>query len=333
MSRPPLPNETIVLVVAERAAHESFRRDLARAPIVVHYCCDPELALQAVEGARPTVVLYRAAGNETFGFISRLRVNDGTRELPIVVFSADDDRTNAATAFAAGASDFLTGGADSSELLARLRYHSKMYAEKRALAEAHRTLRLSKSSLLRKIGELERLSCVDGLTGLSNRRYFDDFTAMQWKLAIRERHPFSILMVDIDDFKRYNDTYGHLAGDLVLKRVGEALKGCCQRPVDLIARFGGEEFVVSLRAPLEGASTVANRLCRVVEELAIPHRGSSVAGRVSISIGGACALPVQGEAYLPLVEAADVALYEAKSGGKNKAVFSAPEAVLAYGAR
>ncbi len=306
-----------MLLVAERAAYESIRRGLGAAPLVVYYCGDPELASQSMERVRPTVLLYRAAENESFAFVRGFRGNDATRELPIVVLSRRGDRSDVAAAFAAGASDYVPSDTDQSELIARLRYHSQAYVQKRTFAEAHRVLRESKASLLKKIGELELLSSVDALTGLSNRRYFDDFTAMQWKLAIRERHPFSILMIDVDDFKPYNDTYGHLAGDVVLKRLGHALKGCCKWPVDLIARFGGEEFVVSLRAPLEGASVVAERLCRMVEELGIPHRSSSVAGRVTISIGGASAFPVRGEAYLPLVEAADVALYEAKSGGKN----------------
>ena len=328
-NRPARPEETIVLLVAERAAYESIRRDLRDAPVVVYYCGDPELAAQSVERVGPTVLLYRAAENESFAFVRRFRGNDGTRDLPNVVLSARGDRTDVATAFAAGASDYLTYGSGPGELLARLRYHSEAYVQKRTFAEAHRIVRESKASLLKKIGELELLGSVDALTGLSNRRYFDDFTAMQWKLAIREGHPFSILMIDVDDFKKYNDTYGHLAGDIVLKRLGEALRLCCKRPVDLIARFGGEEFVVSLRAPFEGASVVAERLCSMVEDLDIPHRSSSVAGRVTISIGGASALPVQGEAYLPLVEAAHVALYEAKSGGKNRAVFRAGEGAYA----
>lgn len=315
-----------MLLVAERAAYGSIRRDFGDAPISVHYCGDPELIPQVIERIRPTVLLYRADGDD-LAFVRRFCANDDTRKLPIVVFSARADRMDAAAAFAAGASDYVASGTAPSELLARLRFHSQAYAQTQTLAAAHAALRESKTSLLRKIGEVERLSNVDALTGLSNRRFFDEFTTMQWKLAIRERHAFSILMIDVDDFKRYNDTYGHLAGDVVLKRLAQALERCSRRPVDLVARFGGEEFVMTLRAPLEGASYIAERLCREVEQLAIPHCGSSVAGKVTISVGGASALPERGDAYSQLLAAADAALYEAKRCGKNTAITRAREAL------
>jgi two-component system chemotaxis family response regulator WspR len=179
-------------------------------------------------------------------------------------------------------------------------------------------LRVSQQLLVDKNIELERLTNVDGLTGLSNRRYFNEFTSVQWMHAIRERQPYAILMVDVDDFKRYNDSYGHLAGDEVLKKVAEAVRSCCERPTDLVARFGGEEFVACLASALDGAKVVGDRMCRAVQNAGIPHNGSTVGDTVTVSIGCASTSPRRGASLLSLIEAADVALYDAKHSGKNR---------------
>jgi two-component system chemotaxis family response regulator WspR len=126
-------------------------------------------------------------------------------------------------------------------------------------------------------------------------------------------------MIDVDDFKHYNDSYGHLAGDEVLKKVGAAIMKCCRRPTDLAARFGGEEFVVILPATtLEGAQAFGEKILEGVRELAIAHRASTVAGTITVSVGGAAATPERDGSVLSLIGAADVALYAAKRAGKNR---------------
>jgi two-component system chemotaxis family response regulator WspR len=126
-------------------------------------------------------------------------------------------------------------------------------------------------------------------------------------------------MVDVDDFKPYNDTYGHLAGDEVLRKVGEAIRNCCERPTDLAARFGGDEFIVCLLGvPSDRAYALGEKLRVAVEAIGIPHKGSSVSTTVTAGIGIAWAKPGRGETYLPLIEAADGALYDAKRSGKNR---------------
>ena len=133
-------------------------------------------------------------------------------------------------------------------------------------------------------------------------------------------------MIDVDDFKGYNDTHGHLAGDEVLKTVSDVIHRVFRRPSDLAARFGGEEFVVVLPTThLQGAQVLAERLRKAVEDLEIPHRGSKVSGRITISVGVAARGPETGESPLALVKAADLALYEAKAAGKNR--------VVVYGAK
>ena len=168
--------------------------------------------------------------------------------------------------------------------------------------------------------ELERLTNVDGLTGLSNRRYFNEYIEAEWKRAVRSSKPLSILMIDVDHFKLYNDTYGHLAGDDVLRKVALTLRESCKRSTDLAARYGGEEFAITLpETPSTEIQRLGEEICQAVEALSLPHSASSTAKCVTISVGGATTIPQQGEGFSQLVDAADKALYEAKRAGRNRA--------------
>ncbi|HCL54373.1 MAG TPA: diguanylate cyclase response regulator, partial [Pseudomonas sp.] len=126
------------------------------------------------------------------------------------------------------------------ELVARIRYHSRSYLTLLQRDEAYRALRVSQQQLLDSNLMLQRLMNSDGLTGLSNRRHFDEYLELEWRRAMREQQQLSLLMIDVDYFKAYNDTFGHLAGDEALRRVAEAIRGSCSRPSDLPARYGGE---------------------------------------------------------------------------------------------
>ena len=169
--------------------------------------------------------------------------------------------------------------------------------------------------------ELQRLNNVDALTGASNRKHFNEYIGTEWKRAAREQTPLSVLMIDVDDFKRFNDTYGHLAGDEGLRKVADTARKVAVRPADLAARFGGEEFVIVLPlTPLDGARSVGENLCRRIEDLQIPHSASSVGKFLTVSIGAASAIPQQGDSSLALIKTADDALYEAKKSGKNRVV-------------
>jgi diguanylate cyclase (GGDEF)-like protein len=182
-------------------------------------------------------------------------------------------------------------------------------------------VREANQALYRTNSELRRLTNVDGLTGLSNRRSFDEYLGAQWKLAIREQTPCSMLMIDVDDFKRYNDTYGHLAGDEVLKSIAATLHKRFLRPADLVARFGGEEFVVVLpKTPFAALQLLGESLRRDVEDMNIPYRASAVGEYVTVSVGGASTIPQREDSFVLLIEAADAALYEAKRTGKNRMV-------------
>lgn len=165
---------------------------------------------------------------------------------------------------------------------------------------------------------LEQLAAMDGLTGIANRRHFDEMMEREWRHAIRSREPLALLMCDVDYFKSYNDTYGHQSGDDCLKAIASAIKHSLLRPGDRVARYGGEEFAVILpQSDLASAEQVAQRILDAVRQLAIPHDGPKASGRVTISIGVASLLPERADRLPQLLEAADKALYAAKEAGRD----------------
>jgi diguanylate cyclase (GGDEF)-like protein/PAS domain S-box-containing protein len=167
--------------------------------------------------------------------------------------------------------------------------------------------------------ELQRLSQVDGLTELANRRALDEFLDQEWRRGRRSGTPLACVMADVDFFKAYNDTYGHQAGDDCLRAVASALRRGARRPGDLAARYGGEEFAVILPATdTEGAARVAEKLRAEVEALAVPHAHSTVADHVTISLGVSSIIPGAEGTGAQLLEAADRALYRAKQTGRNR---------------
>lgn len=165
---------------------------------------------------------------------------------------------------------------------------------------------------------LEQLASRDGLTGIANRRSFNETLDKEWTRAQRDSLTLSLLMIDIDHFKRYNDSYGHQAGDLCLQQIAGALEQAVFRPGDLVARYGGEEFgVILIGTDAKGGRAVAQRILECVADLALPHSGGE-GGRVTLSIGIATSIPKPGITQENLVSEADNALYEAKKAGRNR---------------
>lgn len=167
--------------------------------------------------------------------------------------------------------------------------------------------------------KLERLATLDGLTQIPNRRRFDEYLEQEWRRLTREQQPLALLLIDVDDFKRFNDCYGHQEGDRCLYWVAQAINRSIKRPADLVARYGGEEFAAVLpNTDLEGATTVAQTIRAEVERLQIPHAESSIGKWVTLSLGIACTIPTQATSPNSLLMAADYALYEAKHQGRDR---------------
>ena len=165
---------------------------------------------------------------------------------------------------------------------------------------------------------LRRLSQVDGLTGVWNRRYFDEQIEKEWARHARNEAPLSLLMIDLDNFKRFNDTYGHLEGDTCLRKVAEAMENVCSRPADLVARYGGEEFIILLPdTDAAGAWHMATSLVRAVEAINLRHEKNEEYGVVTISCGVVTQCPSDTVALPRFLQSADKALYKSKQKGRN----------------
>jgi len=174
------------------------------------------------------------------------------------------------------------------------------------------------ANLARVNDELQKISSLDGLTGVANRRFHDEMFSKEWRRCRRNRQSLSLVMIDIDFFKLYNDCYGHPAGDSCLKKVSETLNRIIHRPTDLLSRYGGEEFVYTLsECDTKVAYAIAEKARITIEELQIPHQDSPVSKYVTISLGIASIIPEQSLEPTSLSENADNALYQAKKSGRN----------------
>jgi diguanylate cyclase (GGDEF)-like protein len=252
----------------------------------------------------------------------RIKSAPHLRDVPVIMVTAQTETSKLAAAFAAGAMDYITKPSKDAELLARVRSALTLKRETdRRKAREQELLDLT-AKLEEANQRLERLSSLDGLTGIPNRRRFDEYLRSAWAEAAQSGTPLSLLLVDIDHFKPYNDNYGHQQGDECLKRVAGAIHQSVSHAGDLAARYGGEEFVVVLpNATRTRASLVGETLRARVRGLNIPHAHSSASAQVSVSVGAATAWPAQGSSPAEMIEQADEALYMAKRAGRNRVVF------------
>ena len=226
-----------------------------------------------------------------------IKANPETADIPIIFVTAQDTHEEEILGLRLGAVDYITKPFNPAIVRARVENHLKL--------KEYQDI-------------LKRRSHLDGLTGLPNRRAFDETLAREWKRGQRLGSPLSLLLIDVDHFKNYNDHYGHLKGDDCLRQVSAALaeQG---RATDFVGRYGGEEFVALLpHTDLEGAKEVGEKFRRCVATLAIPHEASPVAERVTISLGLATALPSEEQSSASLVQAADEHLYRAKQLGRDR---------------
>jgi diguanylate cyclase (GGDEF)-like protein len=212
---------------------------------------------------------------------------------------------------AAGGDDYLLKPISEVVLAAKIRAMQRIIQMRQSLLVLTRKLDMANQ-------ELKRLTSLDGLTSIANRRHFDEVMLREWRRAMRQGEELSILMCDIDFFKAYNDTYGHQSGDECLRKVAQALVGAMDRGGDLLARYGGEEFVAVLPGTtLSGASFVAAQMRQAVNKLALPHTGSPY-GHITASFGVASGVAMPETEPQDILGAADRALYKAKNAGRNR---------------
>ncbi len=236
---------------------------------------------------------------------SLIRRTPHVQDVPLIMMVAHDDAKKLEEAFAAGATDYVTKPYNEMELIARLRSALRLKQEMDDRKERER--------------ELERLATVDGLTGVGNRRYFDRQFDLEWRRALRNESPLSVILIDVDHFKAYNERYGRQKGDECLKEVASVLCESVKRAGDVVARYDGEEFGVILPSTdVEGAAFVAEGMRAGVEGVWIPHAASAVANHVTISGGVATTVPQRSVPAVSLIADASEALDQAKREGRNR---------------
>lgn len=295
--------------------------------ISFYYCQDPGKALDMAKDNQVTVILLDILMPDISGFevLSRLRRDKFTQRIPVIMLSSEDCPDMKHEAFAYYANDYMVKSPDPIELIARIRSHTRNYL---MLLELDRTLkenmimRMQLDRINRELrdsnAELEKISNTDKLTGIANRRYFDVFLKEAMGHIRRSQDYLSLILMDVDHFKPFNDNYGHQAGDECLRQIGAMLKKNIGRQGELAARYGGEEFAIILTScDIEAAGHVAERVRLAVLDLKIPHQYSHSAEIVSVSIGLVQTSGPSRQSCEELIEAADTALYKAKKSGRN----------------
>lgn len=277
-------------------------------------CQDGDTALELFKTERPDLVLLDVVlpGLDGFQVATRLRQMETHGDwTPILFLSVLNSDTDMARGIAAGGDDYLFKPISEVVLNAKIRAMQRIIQMRTSLVVLARRLDSANQ-------ELRRLSSVDGLTGIANRRQFDETMAREWRRTLRTQGELALLLCDVDHFKQFNDRFGHQAGDDCLRLVARSLAQTLDRGGDLAARYGGEEFAVILPdTRLDGALHVAERLRQAVLALAIPHPDSPHAV-VSISIGAATLAACRSTPYQRLLRDADEALYHAKHQGRNR---------------
>lgn len=311
----------VLLVDDQMMVAEGIRRMLVdEADIAFHYCNDPNQAVSMATEIKPTVILQDLILPDIDGYtlLKAYRANEATHNIPVIVLSTKEGPEDKSLAFERGANDYLVKLPDRIELIARIRAHSKSYLAQIQRDEAFQALRELQQDLEKSNEELQKLSSLDGLTGIANRRRFDEFITKECQRSARENTSLSLILIDIDHFKLYNDNYGHLAGDGCLRQVAGALDEIIHRPADLVARYGGEEFGVVLpNTDMEGAIQVAKLLIKKIRSLAIPHKFSEVVDHVTLSMGIASTVACESVSPAELIDQADKAMYRAKDSGRD----------------
>lgn len=290
---------------------------------------EPDKAVNLAENVKPDLILLDVMMPKINGYqvCSSLRNNQSTHDIPVIFMSALNETEEKIKGFDLGCVDYITKPFDLDEVTARINHHlevcrlQKELKEKNKILKQELEIRIELEQKLRSTNQkLKNLVIVDSLTGIPNRRKFDRQIQQEWFRLAREKAFLSLIIIDVDYFKLYNDTYGHQAGDDCLQQVAQAISRTVKRPADLVARYGGEEFAVILPSTdLKGATHVANCIKVAIEELQIPHT-TTVSNYVTVSQGIATTIPDADSLFESLISLADVALYEAKDRGRNNFV-------------
>ncbi len=283
-----MPANIKILGQAIRGRHEVAVATNGRQALALAFSDPPDLILL-------DILMPDMDGYET---CRRLKADARTKDIPIIFVTSKDELEDETLGLELGAVDYITKPFHLPIVLARINTH----------------LRLKMQSDL-----LELLAKIDALTEIPNRRQFEERLRFEWQRSLRSGHPLGLIMIDIDDFKKYNDYYGHAQGDECLKQVAHILSRDLNRAEDLVARYGGEEFVVILSdTDIDGSVAVGRRLCEAIAAVKMPHVESTVTDHVTISLGAAAMVADEKREPTELLLLADECLYRAKADGRNR---------------
>jgi diguanylate cyclase (GGDEF)-like protein len=318
-------NSTVILIVDDNPTNLSvLSHALKTAGYKVRVAVDGESAIAQVEEEPPELILLdvQMPGIDGFETCMRLKTKPNARDIPVIFITAHTDIENKIKGLSVGAVDYITKPFQHEEVLARVKVHLKLRFLTQTVQE--QAIALQKANQ-----ELHRLANLDGLTEVANRRRFDEYLQQEWRRSARGQQYLSLILCDIDYFKRYNDHYGHQAGDVCLKRVAQAIHNTVRRPGDMVARYGGEEFAIILpNTGPEGALRVAELIRAHIKQLQIPHSESLVTPYVTLSLGISSQVPSPASAVESLVAAADRALYTVKDKHRDSCYLAEPEVAL-----
>jgi diguanylate cyclase (GGDEF)-like protein len=293
--------ESTILIIDDNPDTIRLLSAMLREQARVLFATNGMAGLEIARAQRPQLILLDVQMKSMDGFAvcERIMADPDLRHCPVIFVTASSGVESEIACLDAGAVDFITKPLSGPVVQARVRTHLRLQA---ALAS------------------LDTLAHKDGLTGLHNRRYFDEQFALEVARHRRQGAALGLALVDVDHFKLYNDHYGHQMGDECLRAVAQALAQCSRRPGELVARYGGEEFVVLLpNSCQEDVLRYGDWVCQHVAALQLPHAASPVAPHVTISVGLCSLAPADEDSGAALLEAADKALYEAKRAGRNRA--------------
>ncbi|MCC5641672.1 PleD family two-component system response regulator [Nostoc sp. CHAB 5824] len=266
-------------------------------------------AMNVFHQLHPDLVLLDAIMPDMDGFecCSVLQSIEENKHTPVLMITELEDTELIERVFQVGAMDYVSKPINWQVLRQRVRRLIEQ-------SQLHQELLAANEELQR----LVTLVTIDSLTQVANRRRFQEYIDQEWRRMAREQQPLSLILLDVDFFKSYNDTYGHQAGDRALIEISQVIKNIVQRPADLVARYGGEEFAVILPdTGALGATKIAERICYAVRRLAITHSHSQVTSHITFSAGLSTVIPEPGSNFEEIITAADKALYQAKAAGRD----------------
>jgi len=297
-------NKFKILVIEDSKLNQEILKRILKKQYNLNFAQDGIEALEKAKTEQPDLILLDLIlpGIDGFEVLQELKKNDITRSIPVIIITGRTNPEEEVKGLQSGAVDYITKPFHEVVVKARVETQER---------------------ILKQMRIIEEYGLIDTLTNIPNRRQFDQVLVREWNRSIRDKKPFSLLMIDVDHFKMYNDSYGHQQGDVALKAVAETITISLKRKIDIAARWGGEEFAVLLpNTSTEGALLVGECIRENIESLSIPFivEGDDSYHNITVSIGAAVNDPLQSKSMFDLILQADKALYKAKDLGRNRVV-------------